>query len=616
VGAPSDIDRLIELGLNRYGAGDLDGALLMWEEALAVDPDNARANSYVDYVRQNYDMLSGGEPVVTEADEAPMGIEEEPEYQIDVLPGELASARESEPVVSNEALDAGWFDDERTEDVNAMSERTSNQELELELELEADLPPLPEVNFEDATREYYGTPTKPVPPPPESFAPVVPITPTPTAPAIPQNEFETEAGTGGDFSESAGTAEFQHEFTGGFHPEGTPIGFGNQETEIRKRDFGFVQPTAPAAPVAVTDKPSSPLSLGSAPTIDTLSLGELTQERLSAIEGTSPGDKTTERKPFGPEDDQLDERDLLEGLPVPNRPQASPADIETQDIPLVSSTKAITKELPDNNRLPSAKSMTKDLPQPQRAPARRDSADLSQAEVMLTGAATRDFSPKIDIGAPTRELGLRPRPPSNRPPTLDNPVDDDAPTKQSDVRAIRETAREQGRAQSHPITEVTNSGAPPHFDPLEVRAAEILDEVDADAPAGEMPSDQTRRRITLLLDRAVAWNHDGDAEKAVCAVELALDEDPNSAVAQKLITRHREMIMSVMQSYLGDPERQPQLAKSLQDLQSAPIGPRAAFLLSRIDGSITIDELLDVSGMPRLEAYRYLCQLYLRGILR
>jgi hypothetical protein len=39
-------------------------------------------------------------------------------------------------------------------------------------------------------------------------------------------------------------------------------------------------------------------------------------------------------------------------------------------------------------------------------------------------------------------------------------------------------------------------------------------------------------------------------------------------------------------------------------------------LLSRIDGTLTIDELLDVSGMPRLEAYRHLCQLYLRGILR
>jgi hypothetical protein len=596
VGAPSDIDRLIELGLNRYGAGDLDGALLMWEEALAIEPDNVRALSYVDYVRLHYEMLSG-EPVVTSGEEAPFGIELEPEYQIEIAPGELA-ARDSQQPMAAEAVDAGWFDEAATEDVSAMVERQSQPTIELELE--ADLPPLapPEVNFDDATREYFGTPTKPAEPP-ESFAPVVPI--------VAHTEFETETGTGGDFSETAGTSEFQQEFTGGFPSEGTPVGFANESTEIRKRDFGFVQPTA-AAPAPVTDKPSSPLSIGSAPTIDTLSLGELTQERLASIEGTSPGDKTTERRPFGNE--EPDERDLLEGLPVPNRPNR--VDVE-QDM-LVSS-KATTKELPDGARPP--KTMTKDMPDPSRSPARRDSADLSQAEVMMTAAATRDFSPpKIDIGAPTRELGLRPRPASKRAPTLQNPDDDDVPTKQSDVRAIRDTAREQGRAQASPVTETTSSGSVPLFDPIDAHTAQILDEIDAEAPADEPASEQTRRRIAALLDRAVAWNHGGNAEKAVCAVELALNEDPNSAIAQKLITRHRDVIMSVMQSYLGDLERQPQLAKSLQDLQSAPISPRAAFLLSRIDGTLSIDELLDVSGMPRLEAYRHLCQLYLRGILR
>jgi hypothetical protein len=190
------------------------------------------------------------------------------------------------------------------------------------------------------------------------------------------------------------------------------------------------------------------------------------------------------------------------------------------------------------------------------------------------------------------------------------------PTKQSDVRAIRDTAREQGRAAASPVTETTSSGSVPLFDPIDAHTAQILDEIDAEAPADEPASEQTRRRIAALLDRAVAWNHGGSTEKAVCAVELALNEDPNSAIAQKLITRHRDVIMAVMQSYLGDLERQPQLAKSLQDLQSAPISPRAAFLLSRIDGTLSIDELLDVSGMPRLEAYRHLCQLYLRGILR
>jgi hypothetical protein len=85
---------------------------------------------------------------------------------------------------------------------------------------------------------------------------------------------------------------------------------------------------------------------------------------------------------------------------------------------------------------------------------------------------------------------------------------------------------------------------------------------------------------------------------------------------QKLLQRNRDAIQAVFQQYLGNLQRQPTLARPLHELASAPIGPRAAFLLSRIDGMLSIDEVLDVSGMPRLEAYRHLCQLFLHGILR
>ena len=56
--AVSEIDRLIEEGLSLYGEGDLDGALLLWERVLVIEPDNAQASSYVDYVRMNYELLT------------------------------------------------------------------------------------------------------------------------------------------------------------------------------------------------------------------------------------------------------------------------------------------------------------------------------------------------------------------------------------------------------------------------------------------------------------------------------------------------------------------------------------------------------------------------------
>lgn len=599
MGAPSKIDRLIELGLNRYGAGDLEGALLVWEEALAIDPNNAQANSYVDYVRLHYEMLSG-DPEVSH-DDAPFGIEEEPEYQIEVSASELQQAA-SQPALEDDPMDGGWFDDEVSGVENRPRLATTQSDapeivIEAELpdhvelgepahgepahaepahaepahvEIEAEPPPgrgsdadlSPEISFEDATREYYGG--------------------TSTAARRAESDFVDIGSSGGTAEHPPGypgTVDFQQEYTGGFTSEGSSLGFSTQETGVRKRDLGFVQPLSPA-------DPDSGPTVGAAPTMDSISLG--TSER------------TFERAPHAGShvDEAVDEDELLATLPNPRRPAVKP--VEPSAPPAVQPSKAVTKDLPGADR----------------RPAKRDSSELSQAEVMLNHAPTKDFGPpRIDITAPTRDLGLR-----NRPGSKSDIIDDEAPTKQSDVRAIRQAVaqNEAARDEEEELTRAaaTHSDIALAFDPIDARAEEILAEVDAGAPANEPRDEQTRRRIAALIERAVAWLREGDPEKAVAAVDLAMSEDPNSALGQKLITRYRDSILSVFQGFIGDLERMPQLARPLHELRDAPISPRAAFLLSRIDGTLTIDELLDVSGMPRIEAYRYLCQLYLRGILR
>lgn len=556
----SDIDRLIDEGLNRYGAGDLDGAMLAWEEALAIDPDNAQANSYVDYVRLNYELLTAGEPSVEESSDGKFAIEEEPEHVIDVVPEHPSQPNittqkvELPPAAALMALgdvDAGW-DLEETHDTSAAMAGPT-----IDDDAPADPPGPPDpVNFEvDATREYHGVSKK---------------------------------DDGGDFNSDDFAA-------GDANPHATPVGFSQQETGIRQRDLGFVKATA--AP------------RGSEPDLE-LGQYDATQERAPRY--TAPTDEPSE-------DD-----DLIASLPTPRRE-------------------------PESGEIVLPKAATREMPEPVRSPARRESSALSQAEVMLPHAPTRELTPneirartlqpstsaptrellpsdvRQMVNAPTRELGLRP--PQNRSP-ISNPdatadflgarstLDDELPTGQSDARAIRAAAARDGGHPSRSQVEGTRQDIVLPFDPIVAQAAQILDDVDMGAPAGEPADERTRRRITRLLELAGDWSETGALDKAVSAVDLALSEDPNSALGQKLITRNKDTIMSLFQSYLGDLDRMPQLAKPLHELASAPISPRAAFLLSRIDGTLTIDELLDVSGMPRLEAYRHLCQLYLRGILR
>lgn len=505
--AGSDIDRLVEEGLSLYGHGDIDGALLRWEEVLALDPDNAQASSYVDYVRSNYELLTNSEPAVEDGFDAPFGIEEEPEYQIEILPGELPTPQAP---MHMDHIDEGWFLDEApTREASFIREAPSlpNTTLEIEAE-EPEGDDNPEVSFDDMTREYYG----------------------------PASEF------GGE----------------------TTNGSSTQKTGIKKRDLGFVQPVesrriTPNAGVGVNVKlrtPETPMEVGA-------------------------GRKAP------------DEDDLISSLPSPRPAQDGAA--PTRELPLPApphrpSAANMSSEAPTRD-MPAPPSRTRDLPSPSRSPATRDISAVSQAEVMLPHTKTEDLerirSAQLAdpvVSAPTRELGLR-----------------------AAAEAPQKPARE---------PEGTRHDLVLPFDPIDARTAQILDDVDEGAPADEAKEDRTRRRITALFEKAVEWNAAGEIDRAVAAVDLALSEDPGTPLAQKLIHRNRDTVQLVFQSFLGDLARTPQLTRPLHELASAPISPRAAFLLSRIDGMISIDEILDVSGMPRTEALRHLCQLYLRGILR
>ena len=292
-----------------------------------------------------------------------------------------------------------------------------------------------------------------------------------------------------------------------------------------------------------------------------------------------------------PPTDPGDDRPTRDLTLEPTEPALKAATAPTQELPYVMKLDPRLAVHPDPQQGASLSSDFADKPTNQmagRPPPRPDDA--------LIAAPTRELG--------LRELALRPERPEQRGERPDRrAATEDETTGQVDVFKSRPL-----RSPSKPEI--------PGMDPIDARSAEILDNVDRGAPAIETREERTRRRITALLDRAAVWGRDADFDRAVTAVDLALSEDPNSALAQKLIHRNREAIMNAFQAFLGDLQRTPSLARPLHELGSAPISPRAAFLLSRVDGTLSLDEILDVSGMPRLEAYRYLCQLFLRGILR
>lgn len=552
---PPEIDQLIEEGLTLYGQGDLDGALLAWEKALAVDPDNPQANSYVDYVRQNYELLTGEienpEPV------APFGIDEEP-YQIEIVPGDLQGGA---PARAASGVDEGWFMDD---------ESAPRRSLELdpiepgEVITLAPYEPAP-VSFDDETREYQNA----------------------------QRAASTRRATS---QPDSGRAEF-----GDIELTPSP-GFASQPTNLRDRDTGFVKPTQ-VRPKSPSQAPSElKVTLRSPAEVDnpfaTMSIPKLDNlpsepAPASASISLSYDDPPTTERTLSPE-----AADLINSLPSPT-PRLAPAPLDP------GGSRTGTAELPPSIRPPAAGEMP---------------------SIALPAALTRDVRTRDFEAQPTKSAMPKPNTPTREMPLGEVSYHRDivsAPTRDLGLRPLGVTGTavlpeddQTSQRKAVPPGEGTRADVILPFDPIDARSAQILDEIEETAPLQESPEDRTRRRITALFEKALAWSHSGELDKAVASIDLALSEDPNSALGQKLIHRHREQMQSVFQAFLGDLDRQPVLARPLHELASAPISPRAAFLLSRIDGTLTLDELLDVSGMPRIEAYRYLCQLFLRGILK
>ena len=142
--------------------------------------------------------------------------------------------------------------------------------------------------------------------------------------------------------------------------------------------------------------------------------------------------------------------------------------------------------------------------------------------------------------------------------------------------------------------------------------AKLLGELE---PGAGSADERLRQRITSLIDRAQEAADGGRLLETLAALELAFREDPSSVVTQKTLHGCQRQLCVLYSQFLGDAERRPVLALAMSELPMGELDHRAAFLLSRLDGTMTIDELLSVAGMPEIEALRHLSRFVLQGIV-
>ncbi len=155
---------------------------------------------------------------------------------------------------------------------------------------------------------------------------------------------------------------------------------------------------------------------------------------------------------------------------------------------------------------------------------------------------------------------------------------------------------------------------PPRTAPLSFgpTSGDALELVGVRAQSVKPP--QASPSITM---RAVRDRFDvGDFSGALILAEGMLENDPESVDALLYAEHCRDVLKQMYISRLGGVGRVPKVAVSDEQLRWLSLDHRAGFLLSLVDGRSSFEEVLDMSGMPPIDALRLLLELLQQNVIK
>lgn len=116
--------------------------------------------------------------------------------------------------------------------------------------------------------------------------------------------------------------------------------------------------------------------------------------------------------------------------------------------------------------------------------------------------------------------------------------------------------------------------------------------------------DEGRRRFQLH-----------DFAGAIEVLEAIPEDAPEAAEARNLIASSRSQMLKMYESKIGDFSRVPRVLISNEQVIWLNLNHRAGFILSQIDGSVSYEDIVALSGMPRLDTLQILSKLIGDGVI-
>lgn len=280
-----------------------------------------------------------------------------------------------------------------------------------------------------------------------------------------------------------------------------------------------------------------------------------------------------------------DEPERLDLVDVPHLPRNPPP--ATNDLDPLHA--ALSRE--DRATLSRDRASAKAAPTRAAAPASSPDSSDSDLPPALGGLTLdSDLPPALGGGADESEL----------PPALGGGTKRRVPL--SEVPSVLAGATDPLAfvdKHSHPPADIASSDEfPPALTPSRVPSSEL-------AALSEPPTSQRLRERYAL----------GDFSGALDIAEAILTQDPDSAEAGRFAKSCREVLTQMYTARLSPLTQRPRVAVAPDQIRWLSLDHRAGFLLSLVDGISTMEEILDVCGMARMNALRILCSLVEQNVI-
>ncbi|MBK8690914.1 MAG: hypothetical protein IPN17_01045 [Deltaproteobacteria bacterium] len=248
---------------------------------------------------------------------------------------------------------------------------------------------------------------------------------------------------------------------------------------------------------------------------------------------------------------------------------------------------------------------------PPKPPSQRQRTPVPRAPVVRANQVVPLPGPSSWVPPPAPPV------PSHHPELTSADLDDlefeDVSTSRHSVPRVERRSEQATQQRSTPVVPVTEVQRTQHTPVVE---ASIPPEAQR-SPVPSRPSAQQQRSLTPpstrreMIDRFEL----GDFTGALSLAETLLEIDRTDPEARRIAETSRTRLRAIYVGRLGALDQVPVMMIPHAELRWLALDHRAGFVLSLVDGTSSIEEIIDVSTMPQLEVLRTLYNLLSQNVI-